>query len=378
MDINKERQQFDAIALPNHKMPNNEFTQMAEFLTQIRKTLIETFDNVKRFRQKPNMKFEEWRKEEQMQVIEDVLAKYTSNNPFLKKGADAKEPNKEHISETMYGFIQHCNTKAPDTEIMPRYSIENFTEYTKNMAAHYDKVGNAKGNEEDLNKANSMQDITKKVEKAEDNFKKDLSFYQTVVGILGNSLDGSSHPPDTNMYYWACQQLKHAEPDGLKYQINELNGKQEISFAVKFPGIAETTFKTICFQNQRQDINKISVRSNEELHSTMRYAEKGDAVEVAAPMELSQQGDDKNTPKPIKPISKDATELSDGETQHPRFVKLKEALRYDRAAHEQKWLSLEGAREIIASAVMSVHDIQNMIGKEEVQVKEQESELSKK
>jgi hypothetical protein len=223
-----------------------------------------------------------------------------------------------------------------------------------------------------------MQDITKKIEKAEDNFKESPEFSSSVIGIVANTLEGSSHPPDPNMYYWACQRL--IDFKGLKFQINELDGKQEVQFAVDIPGQSDLVFKKICFTEQVHEINNTPIRADEELQSvTRQFADKGGKAEPPSSLELEDKLDTAGvTDEPSKPISKKAIEdTNTKKSQHERFVKLKDKLRYDKKSG-QEWLTINNAFEVISAVVMSVHDIPNMLGKEQVKVKGQEQETERK
>lgn len=189
--------------------------------------------------------------DEQRKVIEDVLINYVPDNPFTNESEHGDKISKEAMSKSLNGFVKHCQQVDPVTEMSPQFYIGEYQRYAK-IQAKEDAQKNDSKKKDEIKKTDSAEEIAKKVENAEDSFKKSPEYYETIIAILENTLEGArSATPNPSMYYWATQQL--IESKELTVQFVETDTEQQIKFAVDFPGVSKE-FKTVCFKKQKDEI----------------------------------------------------------------------------------------------------------------------------
>lgn len=296
--------------------------------------------------------------DEQRKVIEDVLTNYVPDNPFMNESEHGDKISKETMSKSLNGFVKHCQQVDPVTEMSPQFYIGEYQRYAKIQAKEDAKKDEGKKKDE-IKKTDSAEEIAKKVEKAEDSFQKSPEYYETIIAILENTLEGArSATPNPSMYYWATEQLITAED--LRFQIIEdpENGKQQVSFAVKFPGLPEKTFKTICFKEQRDEIAIPNARDLSDLDK-MTAAANGSSVPKTT--------DEAHLNK-YKGFAKDPSS---------QFYDIKQKLGYGiNQLAPRDWREMNNSRNIVAAIVNSLRDTPNL-GHENIQGQEQQQDLQR-
>jgi len=279
------------------------------------------------------------------------------NNPFFR---DVAPEDMDKEVQNVIGFLQR-NMKDGSIEL-PIALLDD-----KSMVAGEDQEKLLDSEEKDDDKTLDKEEIkdastddrlfAKLQESAEDCREKEpQKFFELVIGILQNDKS-----PDFNKYLWATQQLMHAEAGGnggVRYRVTELHGKQQVEFSVKFPGLGETTFKTVCFREQQHMIH-----DHTPLHAqdnARRIANRDGTnretpdIEQPALVEKDEEG---NIIQQPARLNETTIETKDGNTQHERFARLKQDLGYDKSQHAEDWVSLDHARATFVSAVISVYDI---------------------
>jgi len=202
--------------------------------------------------------------DEQRRVIEDVLVNIVGDNPFTNQtennGAREDAIAVKDMSKSLLGFIKHCQQRDPEAKTPPRFSIDEYKKFAQNEAGVEKQMYPAgkkddgkKEDDKEIKKDDSMDKIAQKIENAGEEFKQSPKYYETIIAILNNTLEGAGEKPNKNMYDWACQQL--IDSKALTVEIVESGNDQKIKFAVEFPGISKE-FKSICFKKQKEIIAK--------------------------------------------------------------------------------------------------------------------------
>lgn len=346
--------------------------------------MLDAFELINRERaQKQTELGRELTNEELVTVVKDVMAKGVEPNPFLEDVKPDQVDNEivniakfVKTSSKGHGYIRLADRPKvgigkEDQEIDDQAQADKGKEPPKD-----DK----KSIEEQAKKAatddKAFEKMQSKMEKAEDDFAKDSKnptdkqkfsdlYCQTIIEILKNG-DGTT-TPDPTKYYWATQRLPLVAEQVI-YQVDEIDGKQKISFSVKFKGQTLQPIKTIDFSRQKelapvkqQDLEELGVAKAKAEAQTDK--EQVPVPEVANEMPVLPKHIEgkQQVPKQLAATTKtpdSAKQAADLNKESGTLFKLvKDRLEYNAERDGSKPVEFPGIRsEIFASVLMMLRD----------------------